>query len=383
LTRGRALATLTGGSLVHGPLLRVSRNAAVALLVLVVSIASVGCAAPVRLAPVAEPRACRSAVDGTGRPAGLSVSWLGPDHAPDRQALDAWCEAVGPAVIVEAAAPGAAVGADAIAVVTWNARVGGGDLERLVQALRAGALTDGRPVDQVVLLVQEAYRAGTLVPALPPGRPVPARIAPVPRTGARIDVLDAAERLGLHLYYVPSMRNGRGAAAGAGEDRGNAILSSLPLSHYEAFELPFERQRRVAIAAQVSGVTAGGDPWRLRVVNVHLDNRAGAKRLWVRSAAARANQAEALVDRLPIDLPLVLGGDLNTWLGNSEPALRIIRQALPSRTGRVDARATFAAGLRLDFLFDRVPDGWRLDQRRIDDRFASDHHPVLGELRIR
>jgi endonuclease/exonuclease/phosphatase (EEP) superfamily protein YafD len=107
------------------------------------------------------------------------------------------------------------------------------------------------------------------------------------------------------------------------------------------------------------------------------------KLLWVLSAAARAPQAEALVDRLPTEVPLVLGGDLNTWLGSSEPALRIIRQALPAGTGGVDARPTFAAGLRLDFLFDRVPDGWRLDQRRIDDRFASDHHPVLGELRIR
>jgi endonuclease/exonuclease/phosphatase family metal-dependent hydrolase len=368
--------------MVHGIPLLVSRNAAGALLVLVVSIAGAGCAAPVRLAPVAEPHACRSAVDGTGRPGEAAVAWLRPDHAPDRQALDAWCDTVGPAVIVRAAGPAPASGADRVTMVTWNARVGGGDLERLVHALRAGALTDGRPVDDLVLLVQEAYRAGTLVPAPPSRRRVPARIAPVPRTGARVDVLAAAERLGLHLYYVPSMRNG-GATGDVAEDRGNAILSTLPLSDFEAFELPFERQRRVAIAAQVTGVTAGGEPWRMRVVNVHLDNRAGVRRLWVRSAAARARQAEALVDRLPTELPLVLGGDLNTWLGGSEPALRIIRQALPAGTGRVDVRPTFAAGLRLDFLFDRVPDGWRLDQRRIDDRFASDHHPVLGELRIR
>ena len=69
----------------------------------------------------------------------------------------------------------------------------------------------------------------------------------------RIDIVEAAGRLGLSLVYVPSMRNG----SDTDEDRGNAILSTEPLSDVAAVELPFERQRRVAIDAAVS-VTGQG-----------------------------------------------------------------------------------------------------------------------------
>ena len=354
------------------------------LLVLVsFAAATAACAPPhVRLSHVAGPRACAAAVDAAGRLSAEPVSWLRPDDPGDRQVLDAWCDVVGPVVVRRAAAPGGP--ASALAVVTWNARVGGGDLAGLVGALRGGLLTGGRPVAHFVLLVQEAFRSG---PAVPPAsrdpRVVPGRIATAPARGAREDVVRAAERLDLHLYYVPSMRNGPGETLPLREDRGNAILSTLPLDRLEALELPFERQRRVAITARLSGTTGAGDPWAMRVVNVHLDNRAGASRLWLRSAAARARQAAALVEHLPADLPLVLGGDLNTWMGDSEPALAMMRKAFPSATPAAGAPPTFAGGLRLDYLFDRIPAGWRMTQRRVDDRFASDHHPILGELRIR
>ncbi|MEN3339278.1 MAG: hypothetical protein V7647_2954, partial [Acidobacteriota bacterium] len=62
-----------------------------------------------------------------------------------------------------------------------------------------------------------------------------------------------AAALGLSLYYVPSMRNG---GAAPHEDRGNAILSSLPLTDLAAYELPFERQRRVALGATIAGITS-------------------------------------------------------------------------------------------------------------------------------
>jgi endonuclease/exonuclease/phosphatase family metal-dependent hydrolase len=360
----------------------VSRIAAVLSLLALLASSLAACAPAVRLVADAGVRPCASAVTGEGEPSAVPIGWIRPEQARDLAELDAWCDAVGPAVIVAGGARPAPVVSGTMAIITWNARVGGGDLEGLVGALRAGALSDGRRIEHFVLLVQEAFRSGSLVPERRRGRAVPSRIAPVPRSGRRVDVLHVAERLGLELYYVPSMRNGPGDAGGMREDRGNAILSTLPLSDFEAIELPFERQRRVAIGARVTGATSGGEPWAMRVVSVHLDNRAGARRLWVGSAAARARQASALVRHLPTDLPLVLGGDLNTWMGSSEPALAIIREALPSRAGRVDGRPTFAAGLRLDFLFERVPEAWRMRQQRVEDRFASDHHPVMGELRI-
>ena len=43
------------------------------------------------------------------------------------------------------------------------------------------------------------------------------------------------------------MRNGRPPQTD--EDRGNAILSTEPLADLTAIELPFEQQRRVAVAA--------------------------------------------------------------------------------------------------------------------------------------
>jgi endonuclease/exonuclease/phosphatase (EEP) superfamily protein YafD len=39
--------------------------------------------------------------------------------------------------------------------------------------------------------------------------------------------------------------------------------------------------------------------------------------------------------------------------------------------------------LKLDHLFFRLPDGWRGAFHRADDRFGSDHFPLVGLLRIR
>ena len=55
-------------------------------------------------------------------------------------------------------------GIDAIAVVTWNVHVGGGDIVGFVQALRAGRFTNGVPVPEMILLVQETFRSSRDVP---------------------------------------------------------------------------------------------------------------------------------------------------------------------------------------------------------------------------
>ena len=166
----------------------------------------------------------------------------------------------------------------------WNVHVGGGDLLTLLDRLESGGLT-GQPVAQYVLLVQEAYRSEGDVPPVAPGLGVPRRIAPRAANRAREDIVRIARRRGLALYYAPSMRNGDDAPF---EDRGNAILSTFPLEELVAVELPFTRQRRVAIGAGIQGRTRDGRPWSVQVASVHLDTLAGASRLWIFAAVGGA-----------------------------------------------------------------------------------------------
>jgi len=193
--------------------------------------------------------------------------------------------------------------------------------------LRGGEFTAGAPIAQFVLLLQEAHRQGRDVPVnLPADAPVPHAIIEHAPDGTRRDIKAVAERMGLHLFYAPAMRNG----AIAPEDRGTAILSTLPLSDLQAIELPFERQRRVALAATIEGTTPSGAAWRLRLADVQIDTSLALTRGG--PFAARKRQAEALVEALTMGgpdatLPTVVGGDFNTWLGPQEPALDVMRRA--------------------------------------------------------
>jgi endonuclease/exonuclease/phosphatase family metal-dependent hydrolase len=180
-----------------------------------------------------------------------------------------------------------------------------------------------------------------------------------------------ARALGLSLLYVPSMRNGLDTDVPP-EDRGNAILSTLPLMAPGAVELPFARQRRVAALAVLGGVGDG-----LGVASVHLDPFVGAKRLWVFGASgARGRQARAVAEVLPTRGPVVVGGDFNTWLGTGEPALgemaRVTGQPPQAREG------TYATGAVLDYLFFRTPPSWGAAYQRAGDTYGSDHYPLIG-----
>lgn len=259
---------------------------------------------------------------------------------------------------------------DSIAVVSWNTAVGEADVVKFVQTLPAGPL---------VLLLQEVYRGGPEVPSQMSGP-----FAFAGRLGGAAagpncrEIEDVASRLGLNVYYVPSMRNG---GATSDEDRGNAILSNLPLTDLRAVELPFERQRRVAVAATISGRTASGDPWRVRLVSAHLDNMATLKRAWIGAEYGRVRQARDLAALLQDSEPTILAGDFNTWFGFSDRAYLEIAHAFPQTTV-IDRRATFRGLLRLDHVFFRLRPGWRAEFRRADSRFGSDHYPLVGSLRF-
>jgi endonuclease/exonuclease/phosphatase family metal-dependent hydrolase len=306
--------------------------------------------------------------------------------APAEQAiLDRWCAGVGPGITRPGPAGSEAPSSpDSLVVVTWNTNVGGGDLAGFVEDLRRGALTGGTPVRHFVLLLQEVYRAGVDVPRTP-GAARPQRIAMLPTRGARTDVVTTAEALGLHLFYVPSMANGWENDSTPAEDRGNAILSSLPLRDLTAIELPHEGQRRVAVSATVEGTSVHGERWALRLVNVHLDNRATGRRVLRSLGLGRARQAHALARLFADDVPTVLGGDLNTWgPARLEGAVPLLRTHFP--LGNAILQPTFAARFgigarRLDHLMFRLPHGAAVTTQRLDAPRGSDHYPLLSRLR--
>src|SRR5262245_52815090 len=170
---------------------------------------TVACARPpLNLVPVVTSDTCR----GT-----RGVTWLGPDALRDRTLLDDWCRLVGPPAIHVSDSP-RTPGSDRgrLVIASWNTEVGEGDLPAFLARLRAGELTDGIPVREFVVLLQEVRRAGTAVPSLiPSGIYVPAKLGPSGATS--IETLAAEQQL--NLFYAPAMRNGGGQ-----EDRGNAIL---------------------------------------------------------------------------------------------------------------------------------------------------------------
>jgi endonuclease/exonuclease/phosphatase family metal-dependent hydrolase len=223
-----------------------------------------------------------------------------------------------------------------LAVVTWNAHDGRGDLPRLIDDLSSGRIT-GAPPRDYVLLLQEAVEG----------------------------VEDLARRRGLSVFHVPVF-------AGMEPTSGTAILSTRPLEDTRTIDLPVERQHRVAAAATIA---IAGE--RLFVVSAHLENRLDLLRGGPFGDRARGRQAEALVDALPPDGDGIVGGDMNTMLGPNEPALRVLLERFPDTPGG-RSEPTFRDRLVLDHVFFDLPAGWRGVRRVVRERYGSDHHPVLG-----
>ena len=371
--RRKALTEMVRRS--QGP--RVTRVQTLAILA---AAAVVSCARVPIAMPVAQASTCRSAVDERGQPLTLAIDWRLSDDPDDHAPHLARCRAVGPAVIDATPAtdlgpsdPGTLGPSDVLTIATWNTHVGGGDVRAFVTALKSGALTSGEPVGHFVLFLQEVFRRGPGIPPVVPAGAVAAkRLAESPPSGPREDIVAAASSLGLALDYVPSTRNG----ADDVEDRGNAILSTLPLSGFTAIELPFERLRRVAIAATIDTGRGSG----LRVASVHLDVLGGPSRLWIFASGLRDRQARALVAALDDGGPIVVGADLNTWAdATSERAVATLHAAWPeAELHRL--RSTFRFGLRLDYFFFRLGDGWRGEWRAAGSSFGSDHRPLVSRL---
>jgi endonuclease/exonuclease/phosphatase family metal-dependent hydrolase len=299
---------------------------------------------------------------------------MSPDDVDQRAKLDAWCGAVGPVVVDASRSSPHAFGAvDRLVLIGWNVHLGAGDVVQLLEDVRADRISGVAADAPIALLLQESFRSGGQVPAFADGAPVPPRIAPQGASPRR-DILQIAAAVGLNVFYLPTMRNGRGTAPETPEDRGLAILSSLPLSNLEAIELPLERQRRPAAAATIRLGTSSAESLTLRLVNVHLESRNGARRLWLGSPHARDRQGTALTTAVETSVSTVLEGDLNTW-ANHEPVLDRLRRVFMPCT---DGRPTFSGGLHLDWFFSRLPNGWSLRCWRLDRKYGSDHYPIVG-----
>ena len=343
------------------------------------------------------------------------MSWISTVPARDRSELRRWREAVGPvrvAGVGEGGVPEGGVpeggvpeggdpeGGDSGArgartrperrhftVASWNTRVGGGAIHAFWDRLAGrGGIAGSGPV---VLLLQEVFAGGPRFPDAGAGSVWATRIADRPPGEDRTDIVSFARKTGLHLVYVPSMRNGGPDDGGPPEDRGNAIVANVPLSSPCAIELPFERQRRVAVVATVTIGTAS-----VALCSVHLDNRAPWRYVWRSLGLARRRQMTGLLTVFPKraaeDTPgrvdaHVLGGDFNTWFrGRAEGCYKAARRRLP-HPEHPDSAPTHHLELggwlrQSDHLLFRLPPGWRGGYRRVGDAFGSDHYPLVGTV---
>ena len=155
-----------------------------------------------------------------------------------------------------------------------------------------------------------------------------------------------------------------------------------------AIELPFERERRVAISADIAGTTTAGTPWRIRLVNLHLDARSSWRKSpsQLRSRSRRGRCSGCSKRCATTTRYAVLGGDFNSWVGGAdEPAVRMPQERrlrprdaaprvhLEPAAGSSESSTTCSIGF---------PPARRPDTREIEDAYGSDHRPLLGWVQL-
>jgi len=330
----------------------------------------------------------------TGPVVSTAVAWYHPVGAGDHERLEAWCRTLGPLVVQPA--PSASFRSDAaqeeLRVAAWNTNAGAGDVLAFLSAeldiecegpdsrLRAGA-------PHFVLLLQEALRRSDEIPDVPESWATPPPVTERARPGPRIDIAGVATACGLSLFYAPAARNGHEPRDGLREDKGNAVLSTRPLTDLAVIELPYEAARRVVPVASVT--SPSGNP--LRAASVHLITTPPPWRVLVTANSARQRQAIALVDALRgMDRaergasPTLAGGDLNTF-SRRETALRWLREAFPASPETLESptRPPFPTDhLLLDGTDTGLAEVVEGSYRRADDDFGSDHYPILALLTL-
>jgi endonuclease/exonuclease/phosphatase family metal-dependent hydrolase len=346
-----------------------------------------------------------------------AVSWYTPADGGEAPELDRWCSGAGPVVIdsIPERGFGSVPAGDSLAVVVWNTAAGSGDLLGLIADV-LGYDCDGEAAPagspHFVLFLQEAYRRSAAVPPTPEDAIVPPTVAERERSTPRLDVVQVARRCGLALAYVPSTRNGPEEHEGEREDKGNAILSTLPLSDFIAIEVPLVAQRRVSVGATLH--EPAGDS--LRIVSVHINTIPGPWRTLWTGATSRLRQALSIADALrqveiqradPEErealaacypycdgterphylISTLAGGDLNTASGG-ETALLHLWERFPDSPpfhGEVTSygfptdHVLFRRGPTAGSTRHRIAEG---SYRRLDSKYSSDHYPLVAWLKL-
>ena len=308
-------------------------------------------------------------------------------HANDHLLkLDGWRRNVGGLVALDfpdTSGDSSALNATSLVVLSWNVWIGHGRLLEVVKRIRNGDFAEqgAEPDLPLVVLVQEAYRHN---PGMTAGLAKHAGgLRASPLGHSREDIVETAKALGMNLRYAPSMRNGTTES-----DRGNAILSTLPLENTAAIELPHLLQRRVAVMATVR---VGGI--RQTVVCAHLDPRGPLSHRML-GAGGRASQVQHLLDALEHD-SVIIGADLNIVAGRLEATWKLLhaagfRMGVPERLPNWSHTFHGMPRLLIDYLLlrDRIDAITRASVHRLDEQpqdrgkfvFGSDHHPLLSRI---
>jgi endonuclease/exonuclease/phosphatase family metal-dependent hydrolase len=157
-----------------------------------------------------------------------------------------------------------------------------------------------------------------------------------------------------------------------GGDYGQAILSRRPIASLVVHSLPpaNDADRRVALDARIPGNANHPD---VRFVGTHLHHV---------SEDFRVAQAKRLIEILGDDATVILTGDFNAIPGSPTMNFLLARYA----DTIADTALTYPASQpvkKIDWVVLAGSSRWRVVYSRvIDERMASDHRPVVVELKL-
>jgi endonuclease/exonuclease/phosphatase family metal-dependent hydrolase len=153
---------------------------------------------------------------------------------------------------------------------------------------------------------------------------------------------------------------------------GMALLSKYPFISYTNHLLPKGVEHRAALAGTIR---VGGDGPEVIVVGIHL--------VW--TGEERYTQARRLIEIFREERkPVILAGDFNSRPESDVMALLSESWHIPDKG---DDHFTFPSDTpdrEIDFIIYRPEDRFEVVEHRvIDEPVASDHRPLLLELRVR
>jgi endonuclease/exonuclease/phosphatase family metal-dependent hydrolase len=238
-------------------------------------------------------------------------------------------------------------------VMTYNIQAGGGDLNRIAEVIRASR------ADLVALQEVDVHWHA--------------------RSGFADQTATLAERLGMQVRFAPIYRLPGNEPAAATREYGVAVLSRYPVVAFTNHEVTrLSTQVEGAAPALMPGFLEVGivvQGRHVRVFNTHLDYRGdpGIRRQQVIESVAIIGAD---------DTPVLLFGDLNA--SPAAPELRglLVRlsDAWPDTAG---AGFTYPASnpvRRIDYVL--ISRHFRVVSAHVPDAMASDHRPVIVDLRF-